>query len=184
MNELFAPCCQQLALCARREGPVVALKDAVQKLSAAGRFGWLNVLSQCAYQDCIDVLAHLLRTVDGALVTAECVKWFLDMDLVADEEHRFQLFFSLLHCLPPQNRAWCMMLSEGFAEFPSVAALSLGPALLGLHPALPSGLIFRYVHLRIYIFFLFSFLSGHAFVKFLVSLPSRPILMEPLEGSW
>jgi hypothetical protein len=32
-----------------------------------------------------------------------------------------------------------MLLSEGLAGFPSVAALSLGPMLLGLHPALPSG---------------------------------------------
>lgn len=106
MQEHFGPFCQQLRLCARREGPVDPLKDAVQRLIAAGRGGWLNVVPLCAYQDCIDVLAFLLRSIEGALVTQECVKWFLDTDLIQDDEHRFQLFFSLLHCLPPVNRGY------------------------------------------------------------------------------
>jgi hypothetical protein len=162
-TELFAPCCQQLGLCARREGPTLVVGNAVQRLNAVGKPDWASVLAQFSYQDCIDVLVQVLRGVEGAVLTAELCKWFLDTELIQDDEHRFQLFFSLLHCLPASNRSLVMLLSEGLSGFPSVAALTLGPALLGLPPALP---------------------SGHAFVKFLVGLPAKQLLMESVDGAW
>jgi hypothetical protein len=162
-NPVFAAVCQQLALCAKRQGPDVPVGGAVARLVAAGK-NWGPTVPCCAYQDCIDLLVHALRSFDSPLITTELCRWVLEAEKVVEEEHRFQLMGSLLYVLPASNRALVMQLVEGLAGFPSVMALQLGPPLLGLPQSMP---------------------SGHTFVKFLVALSARPVQMEPAEpGSW
>ena len=162
-QSVFPAVCQQLALCAKRQGPDTPLGGAVGRL-VAGAKNWQAMIPFCSYQDCIDLLVHALRSLDASLVTPELCRWATEAEMVADEEHRFQLLFSLINVLPPANRAMMMQLTEGLAGFPSVMALQLGPALLGLPASMP---------------------SGHALVKFLVALPAWASQVEPCEpGSW
>ncbi len=160
---VFVAICQQLSACAQRQGPDAPVGRAVERIMAAAK-NWTSFVPLCSYQDSIDLLVHALRTLEAPLVTSELCRWVLEVEMGGDDEHRFQLFYSLVNCLPSSNRSMLMHLKDGLAGFPSVMALQLGPALLGLPASMP---------------------SGQVFVKFLVAFPGWAVQAEPVEpGSW
>jgi hypothetical protein len=91
---------------------------------------WKTLVALLSSQQCIAALIHFLRKLESPLITSTLCRWFLENEAIADENHRFQLFYSLVHCLPENHRKCLELISSGL-DF-GCPVKGLGGALLGL----------------------------------------------------